>query len=623
MEKICVPAPAPSDAEECIAIDKLVEYVSRNGVAFEEKVKLNEVANPKFSFLYEEQNQAGYSYYQWRLFCVRRRYTPDQVHAIENVHTAKLEACQPGYMSLLDSDTSALSTLLTNNNGSKDTVKSFRKWILTRAHSLAAIAFEFMGFLDMFAATQQGAGAVIYQKVLHSIYIINDVLFNGSNATTLGPYTAILQGKAQPVNCAALFLPILPRILHCGCQNAQNDVDKGKINKMVALWQTRAFINENMAASLLAAIMDPAPPLPPPVPVLMSPLPTNLPPPNSTNGMMTMQPNAPGAPSMVYPGAPHLPSPPLMHPPMHPGMPFSAPHQMPPQAQPLPGMVPPQAQPLPGMVPPQAQPLPGMLPPGMIGAPQMPMPPGMHPGMHPGYPTPLMPQMPQMPHMGLNMPPANAQSHGPLLSPALDLNRISVGNMVNIVKAAVKAGHPKYEPINPADFAGNVAPYVEPGRLDIRINDFYKKAEKMLETYDVPADALEVASYGNMDSVGNREAGRYSDSNHRGDAGNDQAGYFSAPSSGNSLMPPPQSSGPLDESNMGHQIMSKLGWSQGSGLGAGGAGIVDPVEAAGNKGKSGVGLDGMYEVEQEDFEAYRQKRSSEYFTKIDQRETRR
>jgi hypothetical protein len=43
-----------------------------------------------------------------------------------------------------------------------------------------------------------------------------------------------------------------------------------------------------------------------------------------------------------------------------------------------------------------------------------------------------------------------------------------VGTMANLVKAAIKGGHPNYVPIDSTIIANVVPPYVEPGRLDAR-----------------------------------------------------------------------------------------------------------------------------------------------------------
>ncbi|GAQ79862.1 hypothetical protein KFL_000400050 [Klebsormidium nitens] len=52
-------------------------------------------------------------------------------------------------------------------------------------------------------------------------------------------------------------------------------------------------------------------------------------------------------------------------------------------------------------------------------------------------------------------------------------------------------------------------------------------------------------------------------------------------------IPPPEDRNKIGSSNVGHKLLSKMGWTEGSGLGAGGAGMIDPLAAGGAK------LDGL------------------------------
>jgi hypothetical protein len=53
--------------------------------------------------------------------------------------------------------------------------------------------------------------------------------------------------------------------------------------------------------------------------------------------------------------------------------------------------------------------------------------------------------------------------------------------MANIVKAALKSKHPRYIPIDPSTLTQVIPPHVEPGRLEARINEFYRKVESILQ----------------------------------------------------------------------------------------------------------------------------------------------
>lgn len=64
--------------------------------------------------------------------------------------------------------------------------------------------------------------------------------------------------------------------------------------------------------------------------------------------------------------------------------------------------------------------------------------------------------------------------------------------------------------------------------------------------------------------------------------------------------------------NKGHQLLAKMGWKEGTGLGAGGAGRVDPLAARGAAGaaeKTGLGAQAVGEVSADDdiYEQYKKR----------------
>jgi hypothetical protein len=66
-----------------------------------------------------------------------------------------------------------------------------------------------------------------------------------------------------------------------------------------------------------------------------------------------------------------------------------------------------------------------------------------------------------------------------------------------------------------------------------------------------------------------------------------------------------------------------MGWQEGVGLGADGEGIVNPILEKSHQGKTGVGSDIDPETIAGDFANYRKQLSSEYRTKIIERENKR
>jgi hypothetical protein len=72
----------------------------------------------------------------------------------------------------------------------------------------------------------------------------------------------------------------------------------------------------------------------------------------------------------------------------------------------------------------------------------------------------------------------------------------------------------------------------------------------------------------------------------------------------------------LSEENEGHKLLKRMGWLEGSGLGAEGAGIIEPIRETVKKDKTaGIGS-GQSSVTSTEFSSYRQQLSSEYHARM-------
>eukprot|EP01035_Chromulina_nebulosa_P024888 gene24888-32425_t len=233
----------------CDRIKKLVPYVARNGKEFEDKVKQKEGENSLFNFLYLSgyascgdtdngninssncilnKSNEGYWYYKWMLYCVQKGLPPSDVQSIEKKHIEYLKADilrNPGFLDLIDEDKAELKYWLPKNTGSKDFIKALRKWILDRSHSIRAIGIYFCHFIHDLSSTVLSTNSAaadilsVFNKILHSIYVLNDVLYNCNGASAMGPYTKLLISGGSTVlilpsvDIAKCLLPVIPAIL--------------------------------------------------------------------------------------------------------------------------------------------------------------------------------------------------------------------------------------------------------------------------------------------------------------------------------------------------------------------------------------------------------------------------
>jgi hypothetical protein len=230
----------------------------------------------------------------------------------------------------------------------------------------------------------------------------------------------------------------------------------------------------------------------------------------------------------------------------------------------------------------------------------------------------------------------------------LDLARIPVGNMANIVKAAKKAGQPAHTTMDVMVFASHAAPHVEPGRVEVRVAEFYRQLEALLHPEEARAAAKTWQGIAPTTSANDRK--RTDASCSRSDTGSREhrdehrweqyvPGYEEdkvRPSHGQDRDQPrgrklPRTAGrdvpatetQISEENVGHKLLRGLGWQQGSGLGAEGAGIVEPIRAHAASDRSGIGSgESVVPTLQDgsiDYAAYRKQLSSHYHTRFGDR----
>eukprot|EP01038_Epipyxis_sp_PR26KG_P007897 gene7897-10719_t len=616
------------DAEAVDRIRKLSSYVARNGKEFEEKVRVKEANNDHFNFLNNSSSEE-YQYYQWILHCIR--YQPplstDQIKIIEDTHATNLkEYSIKGSVDLTMEDKLELQNLLASNTGSKDCIKSLRRWILDRSHSIIAIILIIKKFIQSCSS---------FNIMLYTIYAINDIFYNTSTtATTRGPYTRLLtEDFHKPVDIIHYFFPHLSSILRTAYQVAEGNhaangdeavQQKEKVVRVIELWQKKDFIDNIGYSMLISSLTHTHAPPDPPTTLLLSPYPIF--PVSSSSIPSTASVSNQSIAPVLLPPYPSTNPPPNFNNIINNNSNIYFP--------------------LKNNTSINSNTLPLM---GNLTYPLM---------NQPSYPQPI--QVPFNPFdltVNMNQPPMHsAQQQSSLaaalsvvsainnkITPLIDLGKISVGGMTNIIKAAIKTGHPKYFPIDVSTLTMASNTHVEPGRLEARVTEYYRKVHLILENETFQSsqpthkeDKSSTEENKDRPNHRNDERRTRSDSDYENNweklAMKSQQTADSTDSNRNNSRNRARSittsnnnynnneENVITEENMGHKLLRGLGWQQGSGLGAENSGIVEPIREVGKKDKDRIGLGGgadRYVIEgddpnTQDFSSYRKQLSSIY-----------
>jgi hypothetical protein len=273
----------------------------------------------------------------------------------------------------------------------------------------------------------------------------------------------MLQEKSS-VDIVTCLIPQLSHILYLAHRSATVDAERDKIVRVVNIWVTRNFIDPAIGDLLISDMKsDTIGGIAPVRPTFKSPFPQDLPQPNLSPQQVllqqqqqqlqqqqqhsNMQPSViPLAPSFVYPGytaqlPPQMPV--FRPPPAFSGVPIPAQNGTVPHPFPF--------QP-PGSQQQQLQQVPGF-PPNMNFQQQLAQKVQLQMQQLNQFGTFSQQAFAQPPGHPSHLPPSQT-SHIPSIqtittnTPVLDLHKISVGTMANLVKAAIKAGHPRYVPLD-------------------------------------------------------------------------------------------------------------------------------------------------------------------------------
>ncbi|XP_037458623.1 calcium homeostasis endoplasmic reticulum protein-like [Triticum dicoccoides] len=260
------PAPPPADPELQKRIDKLVEYIAKNGPEFEIVIRDKQHDNPDYAFIFGGD---GHAYYRYMLWVTGRPpmapYPLGSVHMMPPMgpmaHGPPPPMHQPGYPPFYDqhqhfgahghgeyetgatfkglsgplpADVAAeLHDVLTNLNGTKESIKGAKTWFMQRAPFAPALAEALRERL--FALEDS-------ERQLHIVFLVNDILFEG------------LQRRANIQdldNEAIAFQSVLGSMLVRIYNNPQNkDENQTRLEKILQFWGSKEVYDQETVANL-------------------------------------------------------------------------------------------------------------------------------------------------------------------------------------------------------------------------------------------------------------------------------------------------------------------------------------------------------------------------------------
>jgi RNA recognition motif-containing protein len=255
------PSP-PTDPEEKGIIEKMADYVARNGPKFEDLLKEKQKENPKFGFLYEGSKY--YDYYKFRIYAVKNNLgeddaipaavAPQPIQPTESQNngynqpppaaqqwqqpqTAQFNQGGPEveekfniYTPMDEDDVKQFSAKLDGLVGTKESIKDTKNWIMERLYKASDVA------TFMKAKTERVKEFV---AKLNIIYVANDVLHHGLKLRT---------GTQKADGFSTAFQPHLATMLRSAYVNGfdpegkLSDKDRlEKLSKLLRIWRDKAI----------------------------------------------------------------------------------------------------------------------------------------------------------------------------------------------------------------------------------------------------------------------------------------------------------------------------------------------------------------------------------------------
>jgi len=233
--------PEPENQERKTVIDKLATFVVKSGPAFEENVKTKQGNNPKFSFLFEGQDD--YEYYKWKIYDLRKNQEESGAVAV-----APQEGPYSAPARLAPDETKELSRLLLTLVATNESIKRGTDYIMERKTK----AREISNFMKMRATAN-----VSFDTKLNLLYLLNDVLQHSRDARKEGEESDVF---------AFNFSTHIENIMVNAYSVHTNQEEANKLFTLLDIWGQRKIFKEDLLAVIKKKMEETAPPAPPELP---------------------------------------------------------------------------------------------------------------------------------------------------------------------------------------------------------------------------------------------------------------------------------------------------------------------------------------------------------------------
>eukprot|EP01118_Nematostelium_gracile_P008347 TRINITY_DN2766_c0_g1_i2.p1 TRINITY_DN2766_c0_g1~~TRINITY_DN2766_c0_g1_i2.p1 ORF type:complete len:542 (+),score=168.79 TRINITY_DN2766_c0_g1_i2:74-1627(+) len=249
-------APPPKDLADKALIDKMAEFVFKNGIKFEEMLKEKQKENPKFDFLNDDHHYNAY--YKLQIWCCRypgvdpNSYGDEVTYAAVPPPTSSSAAQSksaayhvekvPDPVSAEDFDLTELSHHLDSLTPTRESLKNSKNWIMSRPFKGKDVANFIKNRMMQFRR---------FDHKLNVIYLLHDVLFHSSRDRAKDQ-TADLFSEA--------YKPFMGDILKQAVAKESFE-NQAKVLKVMKIWYEKKFYPEEILDAWKGAMeLVPEPP---------------------------------------------------------------------------------------------------------------------------------------------------------------------------------------------------------------------------------------------------------------------------------------------------------------------------------------------------------------------------